>query len=44
MTDTATDWQGVIIRTKATDSKKFVGLVTTALAKIASKPTGALLK
>jgi len=43
MPDTATKWPGIIIRTKATDSKLFDGLVTTALAKIDSKPVGHLL-
>lgn len=43
MADTATDWAGVIIRTKATDSKAFVGLVKAALAKIDSKPVGKAL-
>ncbi len=40
MTDTATKWAGIIIRTKATDSKAFIGLVNAALDKINSKPVG----
>jgi hypothetical protein len=40
MPDTPTHWAGIIIRTKATDSKAFVGLVQAALAKIDSKPVG----
>lgn len=40
MPDTATAYAGIIIRTKASDSKLFVGKVQTALAKINSKPVG----
>jgi hypothetical protein len=43
MPDTNTKWAGLIIRTKATDSKLFVGLVTDALDKINSKPVGKAL-
>jgi len=40
MPDTATAFNGIIVRTKATDSKAFVQHVTDALAKINSKPVG----
>jgi len=40
MPDTQTQWDGIIIRTKATDSNAFVGLVQAALNKIYSKPVG----
>lgn len=43
MPDTQTAYAGIIIRTKATDSKAFVQLVNTALAKIDSKPVGKAL-
>lgn len=43
MADTQTQWPGIIIRTKATDSKAFVGLVNAALTKIDSQPVGRAL-
>jgi Effector protein len=43
MPDTATDFDGIIIRTKNSDSKAFAGLVKAALAKLNSKPVGKAL-
>ena len=43
MTDTQTKFAGIIIRTKDTDSKAFIGMVNTALDTIDGKPAGKLL-
>ncbi len=43
VTGTATNYPGIVIVTKDTDSKHFVGLVNDALDSIASKPVGAAL-
>ena len=39
-TDTSTRWDGVVVRTKPTDSKKFAKQTQDALDTIASKPVG----
>jgi Effector protein len=42
-TDTPTRWNGVVIRTKPSDSKSFAEQANEALGTIASKPVGAQL-